>query len=154
MAYKEIQFHKTMGLNKRGPVAYLRHNWLDDDSVGLYPANEFEQKGIISGDIQKVIGDIIFTQDGSDIKIYSENHTGTPSLKDTITGKTFADATEIGNDYVHMITEEKDVYKVSAGTTWSGNYYKLIGSTTVKCDRRRLTEFIIGTYQIAKYLSN
>lgn len=133
MAYKEIQFHKTMGLDKRGDFAYLRHNWLSDDSKGLYPANEFKQKGSITGDIKKVIGGIIFTQNGSDINIYRERHTSTPLLKDTITGKTFADASEEGNDYVHMITEEKDIYRVSSNTTWGGKYYQSIGVTSRRC---------------------
>lgn len=129
--YREILFSKTMALDKRNPnAAYLIKN-VNSGQQGFYPANEFVNDITLAVGETIVYADanIIISNTGTDTKIYN----GSGSLKDTIVGSEANDVV-LGNDHYHLIADDKTIYKVSATTSWSGNYYLNIGTTATECD--------------------
>ena len=115
MEKKYIEFHKTTTADKRNPdMAYVRHNVYPSKSRGMYPSHKFEAiTGVpASGHVIAHVGDQVFVQDGSDVKIYGyiAGATALTGPTYTITGVTFADAVD-GNDGIHWITNLNAVYK-------------------------------------------
>lgn len=134
METKEIQFHKSMNIDKRNPdFCYLRKNAFNSRTPGLYPSSDFQIENpdnelTSDMDIMDILGDDqtgrdkrVIVQNGNNIDIYD---LGSGTLQGTIVGVDY-EAAGVGPEGIRMVGDDDWVYQINQV---NDNFYQVANS--------------------------